>query len=67
MVTPLSLLNPAAYSHDKQQTLDRWRVCRDCDRLDAAFRCKECGCFMKAKVRLSDASCPMGRWPGEQA
>ena len=66
MVTPLTLLNPRAYSKDEQMVLDRWRTCRGCDRLDATFRCRECGCFMKAKVKLQAATCPLGLWAGQQ-
>jgi hypothetical protein len=61
-VTPVTLLNPRAYSKDQQMMLDRWRVCRTCDRLDSLFRCRECGCFMKAKVKLSNSECPVGKW-----
>ena len=67
MVTPLTLLNPKAYSKDQQMMLDRWRECRACDRLTPAFTCKECGCFMKAKVKLSQAECPLGKWSKEEA
>lgn len=66
MVTPLTLLNPRAYSKDEQMMIDRWRICKGCDQLDATFRCKECGCFMKAKVKLSSASCPLGKWAEEE-
>jgi len=66
MVTPLTLLNVKAYSRDQQTMVDRWRVCRGCDQLDALFRCRECGCFMKAKVKLSQAECPLGKWKKEQ-
>ena len=66
MVTPLTLLNPKSYSKDEQMMLDRWKTCRECPQLDATFRCKECGCFMKAKVKLSNASCPLGKWDKEE-
>lgn len=25
-------------------------------------QCKVCGCFMKVKTRVPDATCPEGRW-----
>lgn len=41
----------------------RWNICVDCDRLIRLTRqCKECGCFMKIKVRLRGAECPLGKW-----
>lgn len=61
MVTPLTLLNPAAYSKDQQQAIDRWRVCRECPELKAG-RCQQCGCVMKLKVRLTEATCDLGKW-----
>lgn len=41
----------------------RWSICMDCDRLFRPTRqCKECGCFMKIKVRLRSQHCPLGKW-----
>lgn len=65
MVNPLTLLNPKAYSKDQQLMINRWRECRGCPQLDATFRCRQCGCFMKAKVKLSQAECPLGKWGKE--
>ena len=43
--------------------MQRWNVCMSCDRLLKATRqCKECGCFMKIKVRLRNSSCPLDKW-----
>lgn len=25
-------------------------------------RCLQCGCFLDAKARLADATCPIGKW-----
>lgn len=66
VVTPLSLLNPSAYTKDQQMMLDRWRVCRDCPELRAGAVCGKCGCFMKAKVKLAAAECPLGKWNKEE-
>lgn len=41
----------------------RMNICMSCDRLFKTTRqCKECGCFMKIKVRLKNASCPLDKW-----
>lgn len=41
----------------------RWSICIDCDRLFRPTRqCKECGCFMKIKVRIKSQKCPLGKW-----
>lgn len=41
----------------------RWNICIACDRLFTPTKtCKECGCFMKIKVRLKGSSCPLSKW-----
>jgi hypothetical protein len=41
----------------------RMSICNDCDRLiPVTHQCKECGCFMKMKVKLKAATCPLGKW-----
>ena len=43
--------------------MERWNICMSCDRLLKVTRqCKECGCFMKVKVRLKNSTCPLGKW-----
>lgn len=60
-VTPLDLLKPSKYSKDEQQMIDRWRICKSCPDLHSGI-CSHCGCIMKLKVKLSDSSCPIGKW-----
>jgi len=47
---------------DKETSSARWDICNDCDELTARNRCKECGCFMVAKVKFKKAFCPLGKW-----
>jgi hypothetical protein len=45
----------------------RWKKCLDCTFLTKHLnRCRKCGCFMKIKVKLKKARCPIGIWQGEQ-
>ncbi len=60
-VTPLDLLNPKAYG-EKDEATHRFSICLECPQLTKAKRCKECGCFMVAKTKLTDATCPLGKW-----
>ena len=46
----------------KEVSKDRWDICSNCDKLTSRNRCKECGCFMIAKVKFKKASCPLGHW-----
>jgi hypothetical protein len=39
----------------------RWAICTACDQHDAG-RCRTCGCFTGAKVRVASESCPVGKW-----
>jgi rRNA maturation endonuclease Nob1 len=42
---------------------ERWEICKACPRFFAPTgQCKECGCFMRIKTRLPDATCPIGKW-----
>ena len=41
----------------------RMDICRSCDRLNNITKtCKECGCFMPAKTKIPNESCPIGKW-----
>lgn len=47
--------------HDRARM--RLEVCKRCPAFDAKMkRCRDCGCFMPAKVQLRNAKCPQGRW-----
>ena len=42
---------------------ERFEICDDCEFFDKnSTRCEKCGCFMKRKVNLADAKCPIGKW-----
>ena len=60
----------------EQETERRINICRECPdatRNDAKkfqqfkgltnlSQCRQCGCFIKAKARLDDSRCPVGKW-----
>jgi hypothetical protein len=61
-VTPFDLLNKYNYI-EKAESDKRMNICLGCEHLvKLTHQCKECGCFMKAKTRLKDATCPLGKW-----
>jgi len=41
---------------------ERMTVCKGCKMFNGT-RCEACGCFMKAKVGLPSAHCPLHKWP----
>jgi hypothetical protein len=41
----------------------RLETCKSCKHfLKTTHQCKKCGCFMDAKVKLPNASCPINKW-----
>ncbi len=42
---------------------ERYSICKNCPQfIPITTQCKECGCIMKAKVKLPHASCPLEKW-----
>lgn len=41
---------------------DRLDTCKSCPRLRAGSICSLCGCFMQAKTKLENATCPENKW-----
>ena len=44
----------------------RLEICRKCDFLKNNTTCQLCGCYMKGKVNIPQASCPIGKWKAEK-
>lgn len=41
----------------------RLEICRKCDKFEPIQeRCKQCGCFMQFKAKLTTATCPLNYW-----
>ena len=48
---------------DKITASKRFDICKECPYFKSKFsRCSICGCFMKAKIRVSGAKCPIDKW-----
>jgi hypothetical protein len=41
---------------------ERLALCKACPELLPTGNCKQCGCFMSAKVKLPNAWCPLHKW-----
>jgi hypothetical protein len=60
---PWDLLNPKTEYVTKDVAQERYDICKACPKLiQATKQCQECGCFMKAKVTLAHAECPLHKW-----
>lgn len=45
----------------------RFAICENCDSFDKEnAMCKECGCFMKYKTKMTLSECPKGKWRKEE-
>ena len=62
-VTPLDLLNPKTKPANKEESNERFEICKQCPELiPITNQCKKCGCFMIVKTKLESAKCPLGKW-----
>ena len=62
-VKPWDLLNPNSPKSGEELSGLRLEICKSCEFYRASTnQCKKCGCFMKLKVSLGKASCPIGKW-----
>jgi hypothetical protein len=62
-VRPWDLFNKKMGRVNSEIYKNRISICSSCPELiKTTFQCKKCGCFMKQKVKLADASCPLNKW-----
>ena len=60
---PWDIINPNIEHASGDEATRRMSVCEECPSLlKLTHQCKECGCFMKLKVKLANAKCPLGKW-----
>ena len=63
---PWDVINPNTPKASDETESTRMTLCMNCPELiKATKQCKQCGCFMSLKVRLKNASCPLGHWGAE--
>jgi hypothetical protein len=56
----LNFKSPRSKAELKEERLN---ICRGCEFFNSRLeKCKKCGCFMKLKVSLKNAKCPIGKW-----
>ena len=60
---PWDVVNPNVEHVPEEEAASRYSICEQCPSLiKFTHQCKECGCFMKLKVKLEKAECPLGKW-----
>jgi len=62
-VRPWDLFNKKKGRVDSETYKKRIDICANCPELiKTTFQCKKCGCLMKQKCKLADATCPLNKW-----
>jgi len=63
VVKPWDMVNPNAKKATEVLANERYSICQECPELiNLTKQCKKCGCIMKFKTKLEQASCPIGKW-----
>lgn len=63
---PWDLVNPNTKWVSGEISAKRFEICKACPEfIQGTARCKKCGCFMKAKTKLENATCPLSKWDNE--
>lgn len=60
-VSVFDIINPSSPKISKDVRNARMSICKQCDRYSLG-RCLECGCVMKLKTMLTNATCPLHKW-----
>ncbi len=60
---PWDFLRADTQYAETEESKRRFEICKSCPELiKLTSQCKKCGCFMAAKTRLLEATCPIGKW-----
>lgn len=60
---PWDVVNPNSEKASDDLAAQRIAICQTCPSLlKITTQCKECGCFMKLKTKLQNATCPLAKW-----
>jgi hypothetical protein len=60
---PWHMLDPTTEMADQDVAKSRMDICKGCPELiQITNQCKKCGCFMSAKTKLKNATCPLNKW-----
>lgn len=62
-VNPFSLFDPKQKRTNPEKAIERLDTCFSCEKfINLTKQCRECWCFMPAKVLIHKAECPLGKW-----
>ncbi len=50
----------------KKVQLERIAICEDCTWFITTIRrCRQCGCKVEDRAKMTDRGCPLYKWPGD--
>ena len=62
-VKPWDVINSNVPKATVEEAERRYSICLGCpELLKVTKQCKQCGCFMKLKVKIEGSSCPLEKW-----
>lgn len=60
---PWDMFNPNVEKISEEEANVRLAICEECPELiKITKQCKQCGCFMNAKTKIKNATCPLNKW-----
>jgi hypothetical protein len=60
---PWDFLDPNVERATEEESEKRFNICLECPEIiNTTKQCKQCGCFMRAKTKLKNATCPLNKW-----
>lgn len=51
-----------ALGNEKELSKKRMAICKQCPFFKLNKTCQKCGCYMPAKTKVVQASCPIKKW-----
>lgn len=55
-------VEPNEFLANKELQEKRYNICKSCESFTVLTTCRECNCIMPIKVKLTNATCPKGKW-----
>lgn len=57
-----TIFNPNDCWATEEEVKRRASICDECPFKGSMNRCTKCGCFLPAKVKYKNSTCPQGKW-----
>ena len=54
---------PRSFEQMKKEAKEKMKICLLCDEMNKSIKtCKQCNCFLPAKVLVTGLHCPLDKW-----